>query len=69
MPKKSESSERERLSGPAITKGVTVKGMVGSVLELQHAALLILSAKNGGIVDELNDEVRSLLDTYWKAKS
>ena len=68
MPKESENPERERVALSSVRKGSSRHQLIGRVLELQHAALLVLFSKNKGVVDELNDDVRSQLDLYWKAK-
>ena len=42
--------------------------IAGRVLELQHAALLVLSdANDDPDISRINNAVRSLLDQYWRA--
>ena len=52
-----------------ITKRTSRGDILARVLELQHVAMLVLCMELKGSsaikVDNLNNEVRSLLDSYW----
>ena len=65
MPKKNKDGAKPG----GITKRTTRGDILARVLELQHACLLVLCMELTGPqvirVDNLNNEVRSLLDQYW----
>jgi len=66
-----DTSELLKAATPSeIRKGRSRNEIIGRVLELQHAALLVLTAgsKNAKDICELNDAVRSLLDAFWKVR-
>ena len=52
-----------------ITKRTSRGDILARVLELQHAAMLVVCLELTGSsalnIDNLNNEVRSLLDAYW----
>ena len=65
MPKKNKDGDKPG----GIIKRTTRGDILARVLELQHAAMLVLCMELKGSsaikVDNLNNEVRSLLDSYW----
>ena len=54
------------------SRRATKQDILARVLELQHAAMLVLAMELTGPqvikVDNLNNAVRSLLDSYWDTK-
>jgi len=51
-----------------VAKPLSKTQVLGRVLELQHAAMLVLARHVDLDVETLNNEVRSLLDQYWDDK-
>ena len=61
MPKKKTVGDQPHLTGRSYNKVPTKWQIVREVLELQHAAILILAGHADLDVHDLNNDVRSLL--------